>query len=240
MNRMNTLHLLILGSPRSGTTLIASLIGSHSDVAMLIEDINFSITKLTGKKVVANKLCIPNQIQLYRRAGFFSRLTRKIGLRDFIKIYPNSRFTITDYLSLENSRIIAIIRNGYDVVFSIQKRGKKKFKLSAYRWCRAIEIIHYLYNTYNDRVFLLSFENLVNNPENQIKAIAGFLGLPFEKSMLNGYKFNPIYPGETKIDKTKANQYRNKEINFDLKEKFPLIYSKYNELATMCTQDHRL
>jgi hypothetical protein len=234
---MNKQYLLILGSPRSGTTLLASLIGSHPDVAMLIEDVNFTIIKLTGKKVAANKLCIPNQIQIYRRAGFSSKIIRKAGLQNIIKIYPNSRFTIIDYLALENSKIIAIIRNGYDVVFSIQKRGEKKFGLSAYRWCKAIETIHYLYNTYTNRVFLLSFENLVNNPEKQLKAITGFLGLSFEKSMLNGYKYNPIYTREIKIDKAKANQYKEKEVDFNLQERYPAVYSKYIELVNICTQD---
>lgn len=233
---MNKQHLLILGSPRSGTTLLASLIGSHSEVAMLIEDVNFAVTRLTGKKVAANKLCIPNQIQLNRRAGFFSQLIRKTGFQNLIRIYPNSRFTINDYLALENSKIIAIIRNGYDVVFSIQKRGEKKFGLSAYRWCKAIKTIHYLYNTCKNKTFILSFENLVKNPEKQLKAITGFLGLSFEKSMLNGYKYNPIYPGEKKIDETKANQYKDKEVDFDLPERYPAVYSKYIELVNICVE----
>jgi len=65
---MEPTHLLIIGAPRSGTTLLAAMIGAHSKVAMLIEDRFFSIKKLTGKEVLANKLCIPHQLEIDRKS----------------------------------------------------------------------------------------------------------------------------------------------------------------------------
>src|SRR5215471_12149239 len=115
------MYLLIVGAPRSGTTLLATMIGMHSDVAMLIEDRFFGIKKLTGKKVLANKLCIPIQIEMNKRSDFFRQRLQRLG---YLKNYTTSKFNIQDYLKLEGIKIITIVRESGDVVNSIMKRGK--------------------------------------------------------------------------------------------------------------------
>src|SRR6185369_4750458 len=112
------MYLLIVGAPRSGTTLLASMIGMHSDVAMLIEDRFFAIKRLTGKKVLANKLCIPHQMEMSKRSTFVKKRIQKFG---FLKNYPTSKYNIEDYLKLEDIKIIGIIRDANDVVSSIMK-----------------------------------------------------------------------------------------------------------------------
>ncbi len=195
------MYLLIVGSPRSGTTLLASMIGVHPDVAMLIEDRFFGVKRLTGKKVLANKLCIPNQVELTKRANYVTRALKKIGLA---VNYTSSRFSIQDYLALDGIKILAITRDGNDVISSIMKRGKKERKIAEERWSRAIEIIYELNTKYPEKTITISYEDLVNEPEIIIKKVAGFIGIDFQPVMLEGYKHNILYPGETGIDKTKA------------------------------------
>jgi hypothetical protein len=135
------MYLLIVGAPRSGTTLLASMIGMHSDVAMLIEDRWFSIKKLTGKKVLANKLCIPIQLDFTKRATYFTRLMKKLG---WYQNYPASKYNMEDYLQLEGLKIIALIRDKDDVVNSIMKRGRKEKMIAEKRWKMAMQIMHRL------------------------------------------------------------------------------------------------
>jgi hypothetical protein len=195
------MYLLIIGAPRSGTTLLASMIGAHSDVAMLIEDRTFAIKKLTGKKVLSNKLCIPHQTEIKKKASLFSRYMQKIG---FLKNYPTSKFSIEDYLQLEDLKILSIIRNGNDIIDSIMKRGKKTQQIALKRWSRSIEMILYLSNNYPLQTAIISYEDLVTQPEKMLKKISLFLDIKFQPQMLEGYKYNILYPNESGIDKTRA------------------------------------
>lgn len=221
----NVNYLLIIGAPRSGTTLLASLISAHDDVAMLIEDRNFSIRKLTGKKILANKLCIPNQIELTTSSNSLINYFKKLYL---FQKRSSSKYNINDYLKLPGIKIISIIRNPNNVVSSIIERGKKDMNIALYRWCRAIEIIDYLKKKYIDNVLIVSFERLVNEPENVIRKVSLFLEIEYQPKMLDGAKYNILYDETENIDPTKADD--KKKIVVDLKNIQPEIFVMYNNL----------
>ena len=215
------MYLLIVGAPRSGTTLLASMIGMHSDVAMLIEDRWFSIKKLTGKKVLANKLCIPIQLDFTKRATYFTRLMKKLGS---YQNYPASKYNMEDYLQLEGLKVITLIRDKDDVVNSIMKRGRKEKIIAEKRWKMAMQIMHRLNTEHADKTVTVSYEDLVGEPERLLKKLSDFIGIDFQPQMLEGYKHNILYPGENGIDKSRA--FRSKALNGDGFEKT----SKSNEL----------
>ena len=54
-NRKSNL-LLLLGCQRSGTTLLAAMLGRHSEISMLFESVTDDTMKLIGKKYCGNKL----------------------------------------------------------------------------------------------------------------------------------------------------------------------------------------
>jgi hypothetical protein len=110
------------------------------------------------------------------------------------------------------------------------KRGKSSFKVAVYRWCRAIEILHELKDNYDDKVLIVAFEDLILNPESNLRRVAAFLGLDFQQEMLEGYKYNWYYPGEEQLNPSKVNRYQQGKTNFELEERFPEICQKYNEL----------
>lgn len=226
------MYLLVIGAPRSGTTLLASMIGSHSDVAMLIEDRFFSIRKLTGKKILANKLCIPIQLELTQKANSFTRTAQKIGLFKNLSV---SKFNSEDYLSLKDPKIIAIIRDGNHVVSSIMKRGKKEKQIATARWNRAIQIISELYKKNPDKTLVVSYEDLVKEPESLLRKICAFLQIDFEPQMLEGYKHNILYPGESGIDKSRANQ-SHKVLDSETSNNQLAIHKLYNELLEIKTK----
>ena len=177
---MQRQHLLITGAPRSGTTLVAAMIGRHTEVALLNEDQGWAMNRVLSKTVVGNKRCIPNQIELKKNPPFAFKFLKKLNL---IKEFPASQYCIEDYLTLPNARVIAVVRNGNDVISSIMRRGKSSFEVAAYRWCRAVEIVQEIRERYPDQLLVVSFEGVVLDPEGSLKKMTAFLGLEFQPGM---------------------------------------------------------
>ncbi|MCP4004600.1 MAG: sulfotransferase [bacterium] len=228
---MDTIHLLMLGAPRSGTTLFASMVGRHTEVALLIENEAFAISELVSKGVVGNKLCTPNQIDFGRKATAWVRMLRRLGFP--LRKSPSSVYSIEDYLALENSRVMVILRDGNDVLSSIVKRGHQTLELAAYRWAETVRITSRLKDEIGPRrCFVVAYESLVENPEAEMRRAAAFLGLEYEPQMLEGYKFNPIYPGRDEIDKGLAHRAQQQEIDHGLAERFPEEVRLYEELLS--------
>jgi len=222
-------HLLILGPPRSGTTLLAAMISRHTEIGILNENKSWAMRQLLGKVVVGNKRCIPNQIELKKRGRLSLRFFKTIGLA---KEYQSSEYSIEDYLTLPNIKLLCLIRSGDDVISSIMKRGSKGFRIAAYRWRRAIEIIHYLNQTYPNSTLVVSFEELIMQPREMMERIATFLGVEYQERMLEGPKYNPWYT-ETGMDKAKVYRANRENIDFKLQERFPAVFRKYLSLVEL-------
>jgi hypothetical protein len=227
---MERRHLLIIGAPRSGTTLLATMISRHTEIGVLNEDKGWMMRRLLGKAIVGNKRCIPNQIDITKRNWFHIRLWKKLGLA---KEYPTSQFSIEDYFSLPHIQVIALIRDGNDVILSGMRRGKKKFRGAAYRWCRAIEIIHEIKTQYPEQVLLVSFEDLVLRPKENMGRIARFLKVEYQDRMLEGPVYNPWYP-ESGMNEEKVNRSKKEQIDFKISERFPTAERRYRELLQLC------
>ena len=233
---MERRHLLIIGAPRTGTTLLATMISRHTEIGVLNEDKGWSMRKLLGKTLVGNKRCIPNQIELKKPGKLHIRLWKKIGLA---KEYQSSEFSIEDYLTLPHIKIIGIIRDGNDAISSGMSRGKKSLEGAAYRWCRAIDIIHELKSRFPDLVLVVSFEDLVLHPRENMVRAANFLNVEYQDRMLEGPAYNPWYP-ETGMNEEKVNRSKKEKLDFKLSERFPEPERRYRELLVHCQTENNL
>lgn len=195
---------LVTGSPRSGTTLCASMIGAHPDVGMLSEHPGPGKTVL-GAKVWGNKLCTPNQIALdpirddrsiWKRVedGVRAVIGRPRMLPRFSESYPVPRrqYTIRTYVD-QGACIVAMIRSPDHVVDSIRRRGHLSEDEGKHRWAQAIRTINQTVREYPDRTHLIRFMDLVNHPKATMRAVCEFVGLPYSKKMEKGYKYTPQY-----------------------------------------------
>jgi hypothetical protein len=227
---MELSHLLILGAPRSGTTLLATMISRHTEIGILNEDKGWAMRRLLGKAIVGNKRCVPNQIELKKRSPLHFRLLKTLGLA---KEYQSSEFCIEEYLTLPNIKIIGLIRNGDDVISSVMGRSEKNFRVASYRWRRAVEVIYELQQSYPEVVLVVSFENLVSHPRENAQRIAAFLKVEYQERMLEGPQYNPWYP-EVGMNKDKVNRAQKESIDFKLAERFPTTYRRYQELLKLC------
>ncbi|HZD42028.1 MAG TPA: sulfotransferase [Terriglobales bacterium] len=231
---MNVSHILIIGAARSGTTLLATMIARHTEIGVLNEDKGWAMRSLLGRRVLGNKRCVPNQIEIKRRGFFQFRFLKAWGIANE---YPSSKYSIEDYLRLPNIKIIALIRSGDDVVSSIMKRSKKNFRVASYRWCRAVEVIHELNGRVPDLLLVVSFEDLVKHPKENMERVAVFLELDYQERMLQGPEYNPWYP-EAGMNTAKVYRAQRQAADFHLAERFPATYCKYEELLALSQRPH--
>ena len=221
-------HLLLIGAPRSGTTLLATMIGRHTEVGMVNEDVTGQgIRKVLGKQLTGNKLCVPNQIRLARRHFFAAKALKSLGL---VTEAPKSKYSIHDYLDLPNLKLVAIIRDAGSSISSMMVRGSKKFRKAARRWAEAIETIDEIKRQYQDRVLVVNFEDLLLQPEVILRQVCVFLNLGFQEPMLRAYEDNPYYPG-VRLDAEKARPQRENGVDSEVAILAPGAYKKYQALA---------
>lgn len=226
-------YLLLIGAPRSGTTLLAAMIGRHTDVGMLNEDVGRAFHKIMSKPLTGNKLCVPNQIRMRRQGRLRFRWLKKFG---FVREAPKSQFAIEDYLELPNLKIVAIIRDGQESMASMMARGRNRLRKAARRWSEAIITISQLRERYRDRVFVVVFDDLILQPEQSMRKLCEFLDLPFEERMLEGHKFNSRYPN-TGLDPSKTHQARRQQSDLDVAALVPKAHVLYRSLVAEARLD---
>jgi hypothetical protein len=192
--------LLVLGPPRSGTTLLAAMLSKHSEICLLMENLRGADADILSKKIRGVKLCTPNLIELENKATKLTRVARRLPfVKDlsFIQKKPFCLYSIRDYQETrKNLHIVGIIRNPQSVIASIQKRGSQAIGTAEHRWSRSIEILHGLLIENPNQISLVSFESIVKQPERIISNLCKKLNVPFEMSMLDGYRHTPQYANE--------------------------------------------
>jgi hypothetical protein len=164
-----------------------------------------------------------------KRGGVFARrLFKKLG---FIEEAPRSIFSLEEYLEVPTLQIVAIIRDGNDAIASMMNRGGSTLRTGSNRWVKATDTIYELRSRYPDRVLVIAFERLLLEPQATLNEVCNFLDIAYEKEMLNGCLYNPRYP-ETKLNESKAHRYLTEHDHFQLAERFPSTYRRYQVLLS--------
>ncbi len=239
-------HLLVLGSPRSGTTLLSAMLGCHPDIGILNEDYGCAEVKLFSKRVKGNKLCVPNQIELaYGRFSGVSkavatagqeigdRVRSAFGLRTPIVNRDRSRLSIRDYERLrQNLHIIGIIRSPGDVIDSIGRRGQQSARTSVYRWRRAVEVLFEL--TANRApgtgLTIVHYDRLIGASEDVMRQCLTELDCDYDPRVLDGFKYTPQYQGRSEIDRSKVSGGLEEDLQYALLQQDPALAQKYRSL----------
>jgi hypothetical protein len=180
---------------------------------MVSEDPGHGADTIIGAKMWGNKLCIPNQIRFDVQPDERSLTERlKDGVRAILghpcSYYPPPvlQTTIRTYIEEKGAKVVATIRNPDHVVDSIVRRGNQPVEVGKHRWAAAVRDIAATKRTYGDeKVFVITFENLVSSPEAAAKDLSSFLNVPFDESMIEGYQHTPQYESEN-IDSSRAHK----------------------------------
>lgn len=190
--------VVILALQRSGTSLLAAMLGRHPDVAMLYEAYSHDFFKLYGKPVAANKLLVPHQIHLRRKAGLAWRLLGyTFGRLAFVNRWVRRTYRIPlVHYSLEDLRrlgvrFIILNRDEEEVAQSMMRRagysaGQARKEIEAGR--QVLSVVE------GWTCYSLNFAELLDDPEGQARALCRWLDLPYNEIMLEGPEFNTRYP----------------------------------------------
>lgn len=197
---------VVVGLQRTGTTLLASMLGRHPEINMLFESVTKDSLKLIGKKWNGNKLLAYRQIRYSIRSSKFGHLINRIANLDFkkhnkhhmIRPFPTSVMSIEDYKN-QGAYFITIERDKLSSISSMMKRAGQTKRQAEKEFDAGMKIINKLKK---EKTFSLTFADLIKNSEDKLQDICKFLELDYTNKMLEGPKFNFVYPQEN-IDKTK-------------------------------------
>tara|TARA_B100000795_G_scaffold8348_1_gene5926 strand:- start:1768 stop:2376 length:609 start_codon:yes stop_codon:yes gene_type:complete len=196
---------VVIGLQRTGTTLLASMLGRHPEINMLFESVTQDSLKLIGKQWNGNKLLAYRQIRKNKRSSKWGHLINRIVNLDFkqenkhhlVRPFPTSVMSIEDYKK-EGAVFITIERDKESSVSSMMKRAGQTKKQAEREWEHGMKIINQLKN---EGAYALTFVDLVNNSEKYLKEICNFLAIEYSEKMLEGPKYNFVYPNEGIIKK---------------------------------------
>lgn len=167
---------------------------------MLFESTTRDFERLIGKKYRGNKLLTARQIHPKRRASKFGHLVnrvRNVDLNPFKPRYhvhrpfPTSDVSIEDYLR-QGARVVGIKRNERDVIASMMARSRLSERQAAREYRIGMQQIEQL----GDKVFWVSYNDLVTDPLATLMRLCESINLPFEEAMLDGPQYNIVYPQE--------------------------------------------
>lgn len=194
---------VVIGLQRTGTTLLASMLGRHPEINMLFESVTEDSLKLIGKKWNGNKLLAYRQIRESTRSSkwghFINRCVnldfRKKNKHHLIRPYPTSSMSINDYKD-QDSLFITIERDKVSSVNSMIKRAGQSKQQAEMEWEKGMKIIN---NLKGKNTYSLTFLDLVNDTENILIEICNFLDIEYLAVMLEGPKYNFVYPQESVV-----------------------------------------
>ena len=197
---------VVIGLQRTGTTLLASMLGRHSEINMLFESVTKDSLKLIGKEWNGNKLLAYRQIRINQRSSKFGHLMNRIANLDFklknrhhvVRPYPTSIMSIEDYKRL-GAYFITIERDKDSSIKSMMKRAGQTLSQANAEFKLGMDIIDYVKKDCG--AYSLNFLDLINNSEVVLKEICEFLDIKYSKTMLEGPKYNFVYPHESIIKK---------------------------------------
>lgn len=190
--------IFIVGLPRTGTTLTERIVASHSQVESADETQFMQIAIQRAGGVAGGGEVKPAAIAAAAKTGinriangYLNAVDYKLGNSPFFIDKLPENFLYLGFIAkaFPQARIIHLKRNPMDACFAM-------YKQSFFRFAYRLEDIAEYYVAYDrlqkhwgevlkDRVIEVEYENLVSDPENQIRLLLDKLGLEFESACLD-------------------------------------------------------
>ena len=229
--------IFILGLPRAGSTLIEQILSSHSLIEGTQEHHNImtigrNIRSINNTDNYTDSLFeLKNEDILkygnkYINETMWSRKEKNF----FIDKMPNN-FPYIGLIKmiLPNAKIIDARRNPLDGCFSCFKQFFAKGQHFTYdlddiaRYYKDYEKIMLFWNSiFQDSIYKIVYEDVIENPESEVKKLLNYLELDFEESCMDFYKSKrPVKTASSEqvrqpIYKSGVNYWKNYEDNLDV------------------------
>ena len=206
-NIKNKIPIFICGMPRSGTTLCEQILSSHTKIEGAGE-LNYlaeesGIIKLihpSKEQIDKIEECTNNSDQLFSaRKNYISRLSvhGKDKTRYICDKMPHN-FILIGFIKLilPEAKIIYCKRDPIDNCFSLYSHKFLELshqysydqKVLAQYYKMHQDLMNFWLKKYNDSIYVLDNEKLVNNQEDVSKELVQFCNVDWEEDCLNFYK----------------------------------------------------
>jgi tetratricopeptide (TPR) repeat protein len=195
--------IFILGMPRAGSTLLEQILASHSQVegTMELPDIHAIVRRIDGKHARSERGAYPEALQeldadALRELGQEyldrTRIQRSDGKPYFIDKMPNNwAYAGFIRLILPNARVIDARRHPLDCGFSNFKQHFARGQAFSYDlthigryYADYVRFMAHLDAAQPGKIHRVIHERLVDNPEDEIRALLAYCGLEWEDACL--------------------------------------------------------
>lgn len=215
MNESRT--TFICGCPHSGTTLMANMFAAHPDVFIPLRE-----TELFMREKGVRRRWFQMRLRwMLSRRRFFAEKTPK-----HVQHLQAIRSVV------RHPRFVVLVRDGRDVAASFIKRFGDP-TVGVERWITDNRIV--LQERDATDVHLVRYEDLVRAPEQHLRAVFEFAGIPFDAAVLRYHETPRHWFGETAIKRgtglagSEHRALRNWQVNqpiFDDSGKWKSLLSK--------------
>ena len=192
--------IFIVGMPRSGTTLLEQIISSHHKVhgAGELKNLNEILIPLFQNQLNSTDSIITNEIVYSIRDKYIESLlnlnTKEKTITD--KWPLNFRYIGFILCAFPNARIIHSKRDSKATCWSIYKHF---FSDNANGWAYDLndiadfyllyeELMSFWHELFPERIYDISYENLVNNQEHETRKLIEYCELDWDENCLNFHK----------------------------------------------------
>ncbi len=199
--------IFIVGLPRSGSTLLEQIMGSHSQVEITREllDLPAITLDIMSTVDVARRRTYPEPVATLSRQAFDDLAARYLSRTQSHRVGGKSRFTdkmLANFahvglihLLFPNAAIIDIRRHPLANGFSCYKQYFAQGMKYAYdltelgRYYRDYAaLMDHMDGVLPGRVYRVHYEHLVADPEGEVRRLLDHCGLPFEERCLKYYE----------------------------------------------------
>ena len=196
--------IFILGLPRAGSTLLEQILASHSQVegTMELPDIHNLVRRIDGKHGRDERVASPEALaeldaealcELGREYLDTTRIQRSEGKPFFIDKMPNNwAYAGFIRLILPNARIIDARRHPLDCGFSNFKQHFARGQAFSYDlthigryYADYVRMMAHLDAVQPDKAHRVIHERLIDEPEQEIRAMLDYCGLGWDDSCLH-------------------------------------------------------
>ncbi len=179
--------IFIVGLPRSGSTLIESILGINQDVYNLGET-----------SIFVNAFVECENKGFDQLDKLYNKYTMNYSRKKYTTNKTLSNYIYTPYImsKMNFSKIIYTFRNPLDNILSIYRAKftglgneySSSILDSAIYYVNHFKIMNFYKKKYKEGIYFLNYDELVNNPEKEIKNLIEWLGLIWDENYLYPYK----------------------------------------------------
>jgi tetratricopeptide (TPR) repeat protein len=199
--------IFVVGLPRAGSTLIEQILASHSAVegTMELPDLTAMAKRLGGRKRNSGPTLYPEVLAglgaealaaLGQEFLDRTRIQRKLGRPFFIDKLPNNFAHVgMIQLILPNAKIIDARRHPLGCGFSVFKQHFARGQGFSYDlteigryYADYVELMAHFDAVLPGRVHRVIYEQMVADPEGEVRRLLDYCGLPFEAGCLKFYE----------------------------------------------------